>query len=322
MKPLCLQGFTWLALAVAAVPVEAQTWPTRPIRAIVPIAAGSLTDIVPRLVLEQLSTQLGQRIVVENRPGAGSTLGTAAAAKAAPDGYTVLVNSSAHTVAPSLYANLDYDPARDFVAVAPLGVSPFVLVAPPARGFRTAGELVAAAKAKPGTFNFSSPGIGTASHLSAERFRLSAGVQASHVPFKGGSEALTEVMTGRVDFFFVALGAALPLIQEGAVTALAVNDVKRSAALPDVPTTAEAGFANAEYPTWFGLFVPARTPREIIDRLQRETVMALQAPNVQEKLRTIGVDPAPMVPGAFGAYVEKQIAADAALVALTKIKAE
>jgi tripartite-type tricarboxylate transporter receptor subunit TctC len=205
-----------------------------------------------------------------------SSTGTSLVAKADPDGYTFLVNSSAHAIAPSLYANLSYDPARDFAAVAPLGITPFVLVVSPDRGFKTAQDFVAAANAKPGAASFSSLGVGTASHLSAERFRLSAGVQAVHIPFKGGPEAMTEVISGRVDFYLVAIGAALPLIRDGKLSALAVNSSKRSAALPEVPTTEEAGLNDAEYPTWFGLFLPAKTPREIVDKLNRETVKALQ----------------------------------------------
>jgi tripartite-type tricarboxylate transporter receptor subunit TctC len=302
------------ALSLASADVRAEDWPTRPLRAIVPVAAGSLVDIVPRIVFEQLAIQLGQTIVVDNRPGAGATIGTALVAKADPDGYTILVNSSAHTIAPSLFANLSYDPARDFAAVAPLGVTPFVLVVPPNRGFRTAQDLVAAAKAKPGAFNFSSLGVGTASHLSAERFLLSTGLQAVHVPFKGGPEAMTGVITGRIDFYFVAIGAALPYIEDGKLSALAVNSAKRSAALPDVPTTREAGFNNAEYPTWFGLFLPAKTPREIVDKLHRETFKALQEPKVRDKLAALGFDPMVMTPSEFDAFIAKDIAANAALV--------
>src|SRR5882757_10530059 len=257
MKSRCLMLLPVLVLGLATMEARAQTWPTKPLRAIVPIAAGSLADIVPRVVFEQLSIRLGQSIVVENRPGAGGTIGANLVAKAAPYGYTLLVHSSAHTIAPSLHANLGYDPARDFAAVAPLGVTPFVLVAPPARGYGTIRDLVSAAKAKPGAFNFASPGVGTASHLSAERFRFSAGVEAVHVPFKGGAEAMANVIAGRIDFFFMALGAALPNIRDGKLSALAVNGARRSTALPDVPTTSEAGFANAEYPTWFVLFLPA-----------------------------------------------------------------
>jgi tripartite-type tricarboxylate transporter receptor subunit TctC len=302
------------ALSLGTADARAEDWPTRPLRAIVPVAAGSLVDIVHRIVFEQLALQLGQPIVVENRPGAGATIGAGLVAKADPDGYTVLVNSSAHTIAPSLFANLSYDPARDFAAVAPLGVTPFVLVVPPAKGFRTAQDFVAAADATRGAFNFSSLGVGTASHMSAERFLLSTGLHAVHVPFKGGPEAMTEVITGRIDFYFVAIGAALPYIKDGKLAALAVNSAKRSAALPDVPTIQEAGFNNAEYPTWFGLFVPARTPREIVDKLHRETLKALQEPKVRDKLAALGFDPMVMTPSEFDAFIAKDIAANAALV--------
>lgn len=308
------------ALSLATLDARAETWPTKPLRAIVPVAAGSLVDIVPRIVFEQLSIQLGQTIVVENRPGAGATIGASLVAKADPDGYTVLVNSSAHTIAPSLFENLSYDPARDFAAVVPLGVTPFVLVVPPARGFKTAHDFVAAANAKPGAFNFASIGVGTASHLSAERFRLSSGVQAVHVPFKGGPEAMTEVIAGRIDFYFVAIGAALPYIKDGKLSALAVNSAKRSAALPEVPTTEEAGFNKAEYPTWFGLFLPARTPREIVDRLNRETLKALQEPKVRDKLAALGFDPMAMTPDEFDAFVLQDIAVNAALVKAIDLK--
>jgi tripartite-type tricarboxylate transporter receptor subunit TctC len=322
MKPFRVMLVSALVLPAAIFKAEAQTWPTKPLRAIVPIAAGSVLDIVPRVVFEQLSKQLGQSIVVENRPGAGGTIGSSYVAKAAPDGYTILVNSSAHTIAPARYGNLGYDPARDFSAVAPLGVSPFVLVASPGRGFETVRDLVAAAKAKPGAFNFASPGFGTASHLSAERFRLSSGVHATHVPFKGGVEAMTEVMAGRIDFFFVALGAALPHIRDGKLSALAVNSATRSAALPEVPTIQEAGFHDAEYPTWFGLFLPAGTPREIVDKLHRETLTALQEPKVREKLAALGMEPMVMTPKELDAYVEREIISDAALVKSIGLKPE
>jgi tripartite-type tricarboxylate transporter receptor subunit TctC len=311
-----------LGLLLAGFEAEAQTWPTKPLKAIVPFAAGSATDIVPRVVFEQLATQLGQSIVVENRAGAGGTIATGFVAKADADGYTLLATSSAHAIAPSLYATLNYDPPRDFAAVIPLGITPFVLVVPPAKGFKTAGELVAAANAKPGAFNFVSVGVGSASHLSAERFRLSAGVQAVHVPFKGGSEAMTEVIAGRIDFFFVAMGAALPQIQGGKLTALAVNGTKRSPALPAVPTTQEAGFSNAEYPTWFGLFLPAKTPRDIIHKLHRETIKALQEAKVRDKLATLGVEPMVMTASDFDAHVQKEIAVNAALVKAIGLKAQ
>jgi tripartite-type tricarboxylate transporter receptor subunit TctC len=212
------------------------------------------------VVFEQLAIQLGQPIIVDNRAGAGGTIGAALVARSEADGHTLLVNSSAHAIAPSFYPRLGYDPARDFSAVIPIGVSPAVLVVAPTRGFKTAADFVAAAKARPGTFNFSSVGVGSATHLSAERFRLSAAIDAVHVPFKGGAEAMNEVVAGRIDFFFGPLGLVLPAVRDGRLIALAVNGTSRAAALPDVPATREAGFVDAEYPIWLASSCP-RAPR-------------------------------------------------------------
>jgi tripartite-type tricarboxylate transporter receptor subunit TctC len=317
MKRTCL-----LMLALAASNACAQGWPAKPIRAIVPVGAGSSTDIVHRLVLEQLSSQLGQPVVVENRVGAGGTIGAAAVAKAQPDGYTLLAHGGAHTIAPALYKNLTYHPARDFAAVALLGISPSVLVVPPASRMKSAAQLVAAAKDRPNTLNFSSVGIGTATHLSAERFVTSAGIQAVHIPFKGGAEAMTEVIAGRADFFFGPVALVLPHIRDGRLAALAVNMDKRSAALPDVPTLREAGFSDADYPIWFGLFAPAGTPRDVVERLHRETVNALQASKVREKLAGLGVEPMPLSAAQFAAHVEREVVLNAALVQKVGLKAE
>jgi tripartite-type tricarboxylate transporter receptor subunit TctC len=277
---------------------------------------------VHRLVLEQLSAQLGQPIVVENRVGAGGTIGSTLVAKAAPDGYTILAHGSAHTIAPALYESLPYDPSRDFIAVAPVGISPNVLVASPARGWNTAADLVAAAKARPDALNFSSVGVGTATHLSAERFVSSAGIRAMHVPFKGGAEAMLEVIAGRIDFFFGPVALVLPQIREGKLRALAVNAANRSAALPDVPTLREAGFKDADYPIWFGLFVPAKTPSDIVDKLSRETLAALQVPAVRGKLAALGVDPMAMSPARFATYVDGEIALNAELARKAGLKAQ
>jgi tripartite-type tricarboxylate transporter receptor subunit TctC len=320
MKPIYLMLLPVVGLALSTMDVGAQTWPTKPLRAVVPVGAGSTTDIIPRAVLEQVSSQLGQSIIVENRAGAGGTIGSAFVAKADPDGYTVLVHGSAHTISPAIYSNLSYHPARDFAAVIPLGISPSVLVVPPARGWKTVGDLVAAGKAKPGALNFSSVGVGSATHLSAERFRFSAGVDAVHVPFKGGAEAMTEVIAGRIDFFFGPIGLVLPHIRDGKLAALVVNSARRAAALPDVPTTLEAGFTDAEYPIWFGLFLPVKTPRDVVDKLHRETAKALQTPKVRDKLAALGVDPMVMTPSEFDAYVEKEIAVNAALVKAAGIR--
>jgi tripartite-type tricarboxylate transporter receptor subunit TctC len=322
MKPINLMLLGALGFGLGTTASEAQTWPTRPLRAIVPIGAGGPTDIIPRVVFEQLSLQLGQTIVVENRTGAGGTIGAAFVAKADPDGYTILANGSGHAIAPSLHSNLSYHPARDFAGVLPFCTSSSVLVVSPARGLVTAGDFVAAAKARPGAMNFASVGVGTFTHLSAERFLNSAGVRAVHVPFKGGPAAMAEVIAGRIDFFFGPISLVAPQIQEGKLTALAVTGTKRSTALPDVPTTLEAGFANSEYPVWFGLFLPAKTPRDIVDKLHRETQKALQTAQVRDRLAALGCDPMPMTPVEFDAHVEKEIALNAALIKAIGLKPE
>ncbi|HZR61753.1 MAG TPA: tripartite tricarboxylate transporter substrate binding protein [Xanthobacteraceae bacterium] len=316
---MLLAVFAWNLPTVAA---SAQTWPAEAVRVIVPYGTGSTTDIVPRAIFEQLAPQLGQPIIVENRPGAGGTIGSGLVAAAKPNGYTLLVNSTAHTIAPALYPRLSYDPKRDFAAVASLGISPNVLVVAPEENFKTVGDLVAAGKAKPDGLTFASVGVGTATHLSAERFCFSAGLEAVHVPFKGGAEAMAETMAGRVNFFFGPVGLVLPMIRAGKLTALAVNGAKRAAALPDVPTTREAGFADAEYPIWFGLFAPAKTQPAILDRLHDETVKTLQTPKMRARLATLGVDPVDMTRAAFGAYVEEQFAINPALVKAIGLKPE
>ncbi len=310
----------FLALCCAMASASAQTWPSKIIKMIVPFGAGSTTDIVPRLIFDQLGPQLGQTIVVENRAGAGGTIGATAVARSEPDGYTLLVNSNAHTVAPAFYPGLAYDPARDFVAVVPLGTSPGVLVVSPSRGFKSIADLVAAAKAKPGSLNFSSVGVGSATHLSAERFRVSAGLDMVHVPFKGGAEAMSEVIAGRIDFFFGPAGLVVQQVRDGKLLALVQNGATRASAFPDVPTTREAGFVDAEFPIWFGLFAPAKTPPAIVEKLHDEALKAIGSPKVAEKLANLGVDPMPMSSNEFGKFIEREIAANAALVKAAGIK--
>ena len=317
-----LLAISAFALSLSVFDAAAQAWPTRPLRAIVPVGAGSSTDIVHRLVLEQLSAQLGQPIVVENRVGAGGTIGSAVVAKSEPDGYTILAHGSALTIAPALYKGLPFHPARDFIAVVPVGISASVLVVSPAKGVSSVAELVAVAQARPGALNFSSVGVGSATHLSAERFVSSAGIRAEHVPFKGGAEAMLEVIAGRVDFFFGPVALVLPHIREGKLRALAVNGSSRSTLLPEIPTLREAGIKEAEYPIWFALFVPAKTPSDIVNRLNRETLNALQAPKAREKLAALGVDPMVMSPAEFAAHIDREIALNATLVQQAGMKAE
>jgi tripartite-type tricarboxylate transporter receptor subunit TctC len=297
-----------------------QAWPVKPIRAIVPLTAGAATDTMARIVLEQVSAQIGQPIVVENRPGAGNTIGMAAVAKAEPDGYTILVNSSTHTVSPVTRSQLTFDPTGDLAAVVPLGNMPVVMVVNPAKGYKKLSDFVAAAKAKPGSINYASAGAGNSSHLNGERFRLAAGFEATHVPQRGAPEALTEVVANRLDFYFSPLLNALPLLKDGQLQALAVSGSQRASALPDVPTTVEAGYPNSEYNFWAGVFVPAKAAPELRASLYDAIVKALAHPPTRERLKTLGADPMPMTPDAFDAYVRKEIEINRELVKAAGIK--
>jgi tripartite-type tricarboxylate transporter receptor subunit TctC len=288
------------------------------IRAMIPFSAGSSLDIVGRIVLDPLSSQLGQSIVVENRGGAGGTLGTAMVAKGEPDGHSILIQASAHSSAPAAYPNIPYDPARDFSAVIPFGTIPNVTVVSPARSIRTIQELVAAAKG--GSLSYASAGVGSATHWAAERLRVSAGFQGVHVPFRGGPEALTEVMAGRVDFTCMGMASALPFIRDGKLVPLAVSSAKRSSALPEVPTTVEAGLAHSDYNYWMGMFVPAKTPAAIIERLYQETRKVLQLPTVVERFKPQGIEPMALTPAEFDGLIRKEIDANIALVKAAGLK--
>jgi tripartite-type tricarboxylate transporter receptor subunit TctC len=293
--------------------VLAQSWPSRAIRVIIPFGAGSATDVLPRLVFEQLSPQLGQPIVVENRTGAGGTLGVSVVAKADPDGYTLLAHSNAHTISPAIYANLSYDPAADFAGIIPFGSVANVLIISPSKGFKTIQEMVAAAKDKPGTFNYASVGVGSGTHLSVEKFALAAGFKAVHVPFRGGPEALTEVLAGRVDFYFCPINTALPHIREGKLTALVTSHTARLPEVPDVPTTAEAGYPNADFPIWIGLLAPVKTPRAVVDRLNAEIAKAVKTPVVADRMAKTGILPLILTPEQFDARIRTEIAANTAI---------
>ncbi len=257
--------------------------------------------------------------MVENRTGAGGTIGAAAVAKAEPDGYTILVHSSAHAIAPSTFPNLPYDTGRDFSGVMPLANVPLVLVVAPEK-YKSIGELVAAAKTKSGGVNYATVGAGAAAHLTAERFRLSAGFEAQQIPFRGAPEAMTEVMAGRVDFFFSPTLPTLPLLRDGKLRALAVSSSKRASALPDVPTTLEAGFANSDYNFWIGMFVPVKTPRDVVERLYGETRKVVEMPSVRDKLASLGGEPMAMTQPEFDRFLRDEIAMNAALVKAAGIR--
>ena len=306
--------------ALTAISSHADGWPTRPIRAIVPLSAGSAADIIPRIVFEQVSAQLGQTIIVENRPGASGTIGARAVATAEPDGYTLLAHSSAHIIAPSTVANLPYDPIKDFAAVAALGNLPNVLVVGPSKNIKTVQELVALGKKQPITFG--SIGVGSPIHMAMERFRISAGFQAQAIPFKGAPEAIVEVMTGRVDVYYSPLLAALPSIRDGKLLPLAVSSPTRASTLPDVPTTLESGYPNSEYRFWIGVFAPAKTPRDIVNRLNAEIQKALQVPTLREKLAELGVQPMSMNTGQFEAFVKLELSINEELAKAAGISAK
>lgn len=313
-----ISGATLAASALPRIAPAQQKWPVKAIRAMVPFGPGSTIDIIGRIVLEPLSAALGQPIVVENRGGAGGSIGTALVAKAEPDGYTLLIQASAHSAAPAVYPNLPYDAARDFSGVVVFGTVPNVTVISPAKGIKTLKELVEAAKK--GSFTFASAGVGSATHWAAERLRLAAGFEAVHVPFRGGPEALTEVATGRVDFMSIGISSGLPFIRSGRLIPLAVSTLKRSSALPDVPTTTEAGYPDSDYTFWNGMLVPAKTPRAIVERLYTEMQKVLRQPSVMEKLNTQGVEPMPLTPAEFDAMIAKEVKNNIALVKALGLK--
>ena len=300
-------------LVATLVPAAAQSWPTKPVRVIVPFTAGSAVDIVARAVMEQVSSQIGQPVIVENRGGAGGTLGVGMVAKADPDGHTILVHSTTHAVTATTYTNPGYDARKDFAAITALASVPNVLVTAPGK-YKSVKDMIEAGRSKTGSLNYASAGAGSGAHLNAERLLMAAGIKAQHIPFKGGPEALTEIMSGRVDFYFVPLPPARGLIAGKKVDALAVSSATRAAALPDVPTTIEAGYPNSEYNFWIGMFLPVKTPAPIAARLHEETLKALKNPAVIARLDKVGAEPMPMSPAEFDAFVRKEIDINATLV--------
>jgi tripartite-type tricarboxylate transporter receptor subunit TctC len=297
-----------LAASLAA---KAEQWPARPIRVISPFPAGSAADTVTRVVMTQVSEQIGQPMVIEARPGAGGASGFATAAKAEPDGYTAVVSSSSIGSEMVLHRHLPYDPLRDFTYVALFGTQPNILVVNSQSKWKSAADLVAAAKAKPGTLTFASAGVGSGSHMAAERLRLAANIDVRHVPFREGG--LTEVMAGRIDFYFIPLAAAASALNNDKLTVLAVSTLKRVPLLPNVPSIAEAGFPHAEYVFWNGLSVPAKTPPAIVSTLHDQVERALQDAGVKEKLSKLGVAPELMSAAQFDKFAKDDFAATAEL---------
>jgi len=309
-----------LALALAALPAWAQNYPEKSIHIIVPFTPGSATDVTARALAAVMTRNMGQTVIVENKPGAGGTIGAAQVARAAPDGYTLLANSSAHTVNSAIYANMPYDTVKDLPGVSLLAVQPNIMVAAPSKGWKTAADYVAAAKAQPGKLTYATAGTGSGTHMNAEKFKLAASIDTVHVPYKGTPEALGDTMNGRTDIYFCPVIAALPMIRDNRVVALANGSPRRSSVLPDLPTTEEQGFKDSGYNFWVGLFAPAGTPPAVIARLNAEVKKALDSPEVKERLAALGSDASPTTPADLDKIVASEVKENGELAKKAGIK--
>jgi tripartite-type tricarboxylate transporter receptor subunit TctC len=323
MKRLSL-GILAAVCAVAAGPAFAQDkWPQKPITYIVPFPPGGTTDILARTIALKLGPALGTTIVVENKPGAGGNIGSDFVAKARPDGYTILGGTiSSHAINPSIYKTMPYDALKSFQPITLIGTNANVLVVGAASPYKTVQDVMAAAKAKPGSISFASAGNGTSQHLSGELFKALAGVSMEHVPYKGSGPAIQDVMAGHVPLMFDTTVVAAPHIQSGKVRALAVTSTKRVKSLPNVPTMSEAGVTGYEIVSWQGIFAPAGTPKEIVQRLNAEIVKILKLPDVRERLEALGLDPVGNTPDEFAAFQKAEIAKWAKVVKDAKITAD
>lgn len=309
----------------AAAPADSDAaagFPGRPIRIVIGFTPGGVPDITARLIAQKLTESWKQQVVVDNRAGAGGTIAAQIVANANPDGYTLLSVSNAHAVGPAIYAKLPYDTLKDFAGITMTASGPALLLVAPALGVKSAKDLIALAKARPGQLNFSSAGVGSGTHFGAELFKSMAGIDVVHVPFKGIPEAITETMTGRVHFFLSPLASAINLVKEGRVPAVGVTSVKRISQLPDVPTVAESGLPGYRWDFWYGLLAPAKTPRAIIVRLNREITGILNQTEVRTRWVALGAEPAPTTPAQFDQLIADDIAALTKLARAGNIKAE
>ena len=296
-----------VVVALIASSAGAQGYPSKPVHAIISFPPGSSTDIVGRIVMQKVSEYWGQPVIAENRAGAGGSIGSAVVARSAPNGYTLLINSSAHSVNPAIYAKLPYDTTKDFIDIVPRAVQPNVLVVSGSSPIRSVAELVAGAKARPGALNFGHAGIGSGTHLSTEKFIAAAGIQVTQIPFKGTPEVVTALLGGSVDVYWVPISAGMANIRSGKLRPLAVSSAKRSSQLPDVPTIGETGVQNANSPLWFGVWAPAGTPPDIVAKISGDVRRAIADPGVREKLASLGNDPMDMPPDEFARFVRSEI---------------
>lgn len=294
-------------LALAAIPALAQNYPTKPVRLVISFTPGSSTDIIARAVAAKLQEMWRQPVVAENRVGAGGTIGSAVVAKADPDGYTLLANSSAHAANPGIYANMPYDTLKDFTNLALLGGGPNVLIVSPAAGWKNLRDLLDVAKANPGKLNFSSAGIGSGTHFNLEKLKIAAGVDFTHVPYKGTPEAIADTIAGRVCCYWAPLNAALPHVNGGKALALAVSSAKRSPLLPNVPTVAEQGYPGFDYTLWVGLWGPAKMPADLAAKINKDVNAALASPDLKGRLEKLGTVPGNLTIPQFTDFVAKEV---------------
>ncbi|MEO8202800.1 MAG: tripartite tricarboxylate transporter substrate binding protein [Betaproteobacteria bacterium] len=307
------------------VPAHAQNapYPAKPIRLVVPFPPGGPTDVVARIIGQKLTERWGQQVLIENRAGAGGTIGAELVARAAPDGYTLVMGSTANmAVNVTLIEKLSYDPIRDFTPVNLAAITPNLLVVNPSMPAKNVREFIALAKAKPGAINYASGGSGTPSHLAAELFKTMSGVQMNHVPYKGSIPALTDIIGGQVSLMFDSMASALPFVKSGKLRALAQTGAKRASAAPDVPTIAESGLPGYEVAGWFGLYAPAGTPRDIVMKLSNEITQILNLPDVKERYALLGAEPGPGNPDEFGRFHAAEIAKWAKVIRDSGTKAE
>ena len=299
-------GAAALACAIVA-PSFAQDFPTKPIRFIVPLTPGSGADIAGRIIGRYMGEAWKQPVVVENRPGAGGLIGTQAVVKSDPDGHTLLVQSSSHSANPAIYKSLPYDPLKDLVDVAILGITPYVMVTSPSGPYKSLKALIDAAKAKPGDIPFASAGIGTSTHLAAEYVVDLAGLKMLHIPFKGSPDAIQDTLAGRTAFYMAPINAAVNLVKEGKLTALGVSTKGRADVLPAVPTIAEQGLPEYNMTLWFGMWAPAGTPASVVQKLNAQVTTIVQTAEVKEQFAKLGIIPVPMKPDEFGRFVRDEI---------------
>jgi tripartite-type tricarboxylate transporter receptor subunit TctC len=313
---LCLSGFS------IAGPAHAQSWPTKQIKFIVPYPPGGGTDVIARIVQEPLSKELGQQVIIDNRGGAGGSIGSALAAQSPSDGYTVLFTLSSHTINPAIYTKLPFDTEKDFSSVVTVASLPQILVANPNFPAKTVKEVIEMAKAKPGSISYASVGNGSPGHLAGAMMATDAGVEMTHIPYRGGGPAVTDVIAGQVPLLWVSIPAAAQFVKTGKLKALAVSTVKRSAVFPDVPTMVESGFKGFEVDSWYAMFVPAKTPQAIIDRINKATVNVLAQPEVKEKLLGQGAEAVGDTPAQLSGVVKKEIAKWKQVVKSANIKVD